>query len=65
MKNGHPIERLAYTRTEVAQMLGLKNAITVDRLAARGLLRPNRATRRPLYAKEEILRFLREGMTSS
>ncbi len=33
---------------------------TIDRLAARGLLRPSRATRRPLYSVPEIERFLRE-----
>jgi len=40
-------------------MLGLcPNSI--DRLTARGLLRPSRATRRPLYSIEELQRFLRE-----
>ena len=51
--------RLAYTRTEVAKLLGV-TPITVDRLAKRGLLRPNRATRRPLYSHSEIERFLRD-----
>ncbi|MGB0412979.1 MAG: helix-turn-helix domain-containing protein [Coraliomargarita sp.] len=40
-------------------MLGL-SAPTVDRLTKRGLLRPSRATRRPLYSKAEIERFLAE-----
>ena len=52
-------KRLAFTRTETAEMLGIK-PITVDRLTKRGLLRPSRATRRPLYAECELMRFLRE-----
>lgn len=51
--------RLAYTRAETAQALGV-SAPTVDRLTKRGLLRPSRATRRPLYSKAEIERFLTE-----
>jgi len=51
--------RLALTRKQAADALGV-SAITVDRLAARGLLHPSRATRRPLYPVEEIQRFLRE-----
>jgi hypothetical protein len=53
----HP--RLAFTRVETARILGL-SVISVDRLTVRKLLRPSRATRRPLYALEEIERFLRE-----
>ena len=51
--------RLAYTRIEAADLLGM-NPITLDRLAKRGLITPSRATRRPLYAHEELVRFLRE-----
>jgi Helix-turn-helix domain len=54
-----PLPKLAYTRTEAAQVLGV-SPITIDRLTARGLLRPSRATRRPLYAHWELERFLRE-----
>ena len=54
--------RLAYTRIEAAELLGM-NPITLDRLAKRGLITPSRATRRPLYAYEELLRFLRETTT--
>ncbi len=50
-------KRLAYTRCEVAAMIGV-TPITVDRLTKRGLLRPNRSTRRPLFALSEIERFL-------
>lgn len=51
--------KLALTRVEVGEALGI-SAVTVDRLAKRGLLRPSRATRRPLYSVAEIERFLRE-----
>jgi hypothetical protein len=51
--------RLAFTRVEAAAFLGLSPA-TIDRLAKRGLLRPSRATRRPLYTRPELERFLSE-----
>lgn len=51
--------RLAFSRVETAEILGI-SAPSVDRLTKRGLLRPSRATRRPLYSKAEIERFLRE-----
>jgi len=51
--------KLALNRKEAAQTLGVSPA-TVDRLTLRGLLRPSRATRRPLFAVEEIRRFLRD-----
>ena len=51
--------RLAYSRVETAELLGV-SAPTVDRLTKRGLLNPSRATRRPLYPKTEIERFLQE-----
>ena len=51
--------KLALSRTEAAEALGV-SAITIDRLVKRGLLRPSRATRRPLFAVVEIERFLRE-----
>jgi DNA-binding transcriptional MerR regulator len=57
--SGQNQTRLAYTRTEAAELLGM-NPITLDRLAKRGLITPSRATRRPLYEYEELLRFLRE-----
>jgi hypothetical protein len=46
--------RLALTRYETAKALGV-TPITVDRLVARGLLRP-----RPLFPRAEIERFLKE-----
>lgn len=54
----HEPPRLALTRLEAAQALGI-SAPTIDRLTQRGLLRPSRATRRPLYAVKEIERFLK------
>jgi DNA-binding transcriptional MerR regulator len=53
------ISRLSFSRTEAAQILGL-SSITIDRLTKRGLLIPSRATRRPLYPKWELERFLKE-----
>jgi DNA-binding transcriptional MerR regulator len=55
-----PVARLAYTTEETAAALGVKPT-TIWRLTQRGLLKPNRATRRPLYPVSEIERFLREG----
>jgi len=51
--------RLALTRYEAAQSLGISPS-QIDKLTKRGLLRPSRATRRPLYPVQEILRFLRD-----
>lgn len=53
------IPKLALTRVEAAEALGI-TPVTVDRLAKRGLLRPSRATRRPLYSIAEIERFLKD-----
>jgi hypothetical protein len=53
------VPKLALTRIEAAQALGLSPA-TIDRLTARGLLRPSRATYRPIYAVTELQRFLNE-----
>lgn len=51
--------RLSLTRVETARTLGL-SVSEIDKLTKRGLLRPSRATRRPLYAVQELLRFLRD-----
>jgi ribosomal protein S20 len=53
------VSRLQVNRVEAARLLGC-NPMTVDRLAARGLLHPNRATRRPMYAIKELERFVRD-----
>lgn len=52
-------QKLALSRAEAAEALGI-SPVTLDRLAQRGLLKPSRATRRPLYPIWEIERFLRE-----
>lgn len=51
--------KLALNRIEAAKAIGVSPA-TLDRLTLRGLLRPSRATRRPLYAVKELERFLKE-----
>jgi hypothetical protein len=51
--------KLGLTREETAKAIG-QSAVTVDRLTKRDLLRPSRATRRPIYPIWEIERFLRE-----
>ena len=51
--------KLALSRQEAADALGI-SPVTIDRLTKRGLLKPSRATRRPLYPIWEIERFLRE-----
>ena len=53
------LPKLALTREEAAKAIG-QSAVTIDRLTKRGLLRPSRATRRPVYPVWEIERFLRE-----
>jgi hypothetical protein len=51
--------RIALSRVEAGKALGV-SVITIDRLVKRGLLRPSRATRRPLFPIWELERFLRE-----
>jgi hypothetical protein len=55
---GNQVLKLALNRIEAAQAIGQSPA-TIDRLTKRGLLRPSRATRRPLYAVKELERFLK------
>ncbi|MBS0662286.1 MAG: helix-turn-helix domain-containing protein [Verrucomicrobia bacterium] len=57
------LPQLSFTRVEAAQVLGVCPN-TIDRLTVRGLLRPSRATRRPLYPIWELERFLRETTAS-
>ncbi len=58
VNTSHVLPKLALNRCEAAEALGMSPA-TIDRLTQRGLLRPCRATRRPLYAIKEIERFLK------
>ena len=51
--------KLALNRVEAAAAIGVSPA-TLDRLTLRGLLRPSRATRRPIYSVKELERFLKE-----
>lgn len=53
------VPKLALTRKEAANALGI-SAVTIDRLTERGLLKPSRATRRPLFPVSDIERFLKE-----
>ena len=57
------VDRLALTREEAAVTLGI-SIPTLDRLVQRGLLRPSRSLRRPLFPVPEIERFLRETSNS-
>lgn len=57
--SGRSIPKIAYTRVEAAQALGISPP-SLDRLVKRGLLRPSRALYRPLFSLQELERFLRE-----
>jgi excisionase family DNA binding protein len=48
---------------EARAYLGGLSVPTIHRLIRRGLLRPNRAVRHLLFSREELDRFLREGMS--
>jgi hypothetical protein len=52
--------RLAYTLAESAKLLGI-SYVSIHRLIARGLLRPNRSLRHKLLSRVELERFLSEG----
>jgi hypothetical protein len=54
--------KLALNRIEAAAAIGVSPA-TLDRLTLRGLVRPSRATRRPIYSVKELERFLKETTT--
>ena len=56
---GQPLPKLAVTRLEAAKIISVSPA-SLDRLVERGLLRPSRALRRPLFLLSELERFLRE-----
>ena len=61
-KNQPP--KLGLNRNEAATALGVSPA-TLDRLTARGLLRPCRATYRPIFWIGELERFLKENSKPS
>ena len=54
------VPKLALNRIEAAAAIGMSPA-TLDRLAQRGLIRPCRATYRPVYWVKELERFLKEN----
>jgi excisionase family DNA binding protein len=54
--------RLAYTKAEAAALLGISMP-TLDRLVRRGLLKPSRALRRPLFSRRQLERFLEETVS--
>ena len=58
------IPKLALNRVEAAEAIGVSPA-TLDRLTIRGLLRPSRATRRPIYSVKELERFLKETICAN
>jgi hypothetical protein len=62
--NLSPIPKLALNRVEAAQAIGVSPA-TLDRLAQRGLIRPCRATYRPIYSVKELERFLKDNSQPS
>lgn len=56
---GQPLPKLAVSRLEAAQIISVSPA-SLDRLVERGLLKPSRALRKPLFLITELERFLRE-----
>jgi excisionase family DNA binding protein len=62
-KNKLITEKLALSRSEAASALGV-SLPSLHRLVRRGLLRPSRALRRPLFSRQEIERFLQETSQS-
>ena len=57
------ISPIALTRKQAAGMLGI-SLVSLDRLCRRGLIRPSRALRKPLFTKVELERFLTETRTT-
>jgi len=58
------IEKNGFKRAEAAIYLGV-TAVTIDRLAKRGLLHPSRALRHPIYSKDDLDRFLKDTTADS
>jgi len=58
------VPKLALNRLEAAEAISV-SAATLDRLTQRGLLRPCRATYRPVYSVKELERFLKENSKPS
>jgi hypothetical protein len=64
VNSSHAAPKLGLNRVEAAEALGVSPA-TLDRLAQRGLIRPCRATYRPIYWVRELERFLKEASKPS
>ncbi len=60
----NPLPKLGLNRIEAAKAIGVSPA-TLDRLAQRGLVRPCRATYRPIYSVKELERFLKDNSQPS
>jgi hypothetical protein len=54
---GQPRTRLAYSRSELAFLLGVSTK-SLQRLEDRGLIRSSKALRKKLYSHGEVIRFL-------
>jgi hypothetical protein len=54
-----PATRVAYDRKAAAIMLSV-SVESLDRLTERGLLKPSRALRKPLYSHKELERFMKD-----
>ena len=53
------LPQLAYDRRGAAAVLSMSTP-SLDRLVQRGLIKPSRALSKPLFARSELERFLRE-----
>jgi hypothetical protein len=49
--------QISFTRRQAAAMLGI-SVESLDRLVVRGLIKPSRALRKPLFTRDELERFL-------
>jgi DNA-binding transcriptional MerR regulator len=52
-----PKTRLAYSRSELASLLGVSTR-SIQRLENRGLIRSSKALRKKIYSHREAMRFL-------
>lgn len=61
---GPSLTKVGYNRRTAAELLSI-SVESLDRLVARGLLKPSRALRRPLFSRAELERFLKETQPSA
>lgn len=59
IKSGSQTVKIGFTKSEAVEALGISRP-TLDRLVRRGVLKPSRATRRPIFSVWELERFLRD-----